>query len=166
MIIGIAGTIGAGKGTVVKYLKNHGFAHYSSSDILKEMLQEQGLPQTRLELSKLADELSKQYEGGILQLSHEHAKKDGVKDYILEAIHRESEADYIRKLGGVVLGVDADIRERYQRSVKRQEGEKDNVTYEEFVVNSEREDDGKGSGAPNIRAVEHSKNSILRLKRP
>lgn len=153
MIIGIAGTIGAGKGTVVAYLKGKGFAHYSSSSLLKEVLDERGLPATRLNLSTLADELSATHHGGVLRLSHTRAQQDGVIDYVLEAIHRESEAAYIRSIGGIILGVDADITTRYNRTTKRGEGKKDDVTFEEFLENAKREDDGKGATGANIRAV-------------
>ncbi len=152
MIIGITGTIGAGKGTVVEYLKSKGFSHYSSSGILKDLLRERGLPPTRTHLSPLADELMTTYLGGVLSLSHERAQVEGAKDYILEAIHRESEAEYVRSIGGVIWGVDADLDKRFERTVKRGEGEKDQVTYEQFVEHAKREDEGEGSKA-NIRQV-------------
>lgn len=154
MIIGIAGTIGAGKGTVVAYLKERkGFRHYSCSGMLKEILNERGVPATRANLSALADELNERYEGGVLHLAHDRAREDGAENYILEAIHRESEAAYVRSLGGIILGIDADVRTRYDRATARKEGEKDEVTFEQFLQDAQREDEGKGSGAPNIRAV-------------
>lgn len=160
VIIGIAGTIGAGKGTVVEYLKSKGFAHYSSSGILKEILQERGLPQTRVYMSPLADELMQKYPGGVLSLSHEKAQKEDKKDYVLEAIHRPSEADYVRSIGGVVWGVDADLKTRYERMTKRREGAKDDVTFEQFVADAKREDDGHGAGN-NIRAVLQDASVVL-----
>lgn len=153
MIVGIAGTIGSGKGTVVEYLKKHGFAHYSSSGILKEIVLERGLAATRLNLSTLANELMEQYPGGIFHLSNERAQRDGVENYILESIHRVSEANYIRSLGGKIIGVDADLRTRYERSVRRGEGEKDAVTFEQFEADARREDEGEGSTGPNIQEV-------------
>ena len=161
MIIGITGTIGSGKGTVVEYLKKRGFAHYSVSGILKEILKERGLPETRTYMSPLADELMKKHEGGVLFLAHERAEKSGIKDYILESIHRVSEADYVRSIGGVIIGVDADIRKRYERTVKRKEGEKDNVTFEEFLEHAKREDEGEKGTGPNIRAVLKTANAVL-----
>ena len=153
MIIGIAGTIGSGKGTVVEYLKKRGFAHYSSSGILKEMLNERQLPKTRKNMSDLANELMVEYAGGVLHFSHERAQKDGASNYILEAIHRVSEAEYVRSIGGIVVGVDADIKCRYERITKRKEGEKDEVTFEEFLNDAAREDEGKTGTGPNIREV-------------
>lgn len=153
MVIGIAGTLGAGKGTVVERLKSEGFVHYSSSSILKQTLVERGLEPTRKNMSDLANVLMEQHEGGILSLSHELAQKNKDQNYILESLHRVSEAEYIKKIGGIILGVDADIHLRYQRAILRQEGEKDNVTFEQFLADSEREDEGKTGSGPNIRAV-------------
>ena len=161
MIIGIAGTLGAGKGTVVEYLKEKNFTHYSVSGRLKEILDERNLLGTRENLSSLADELAVSYEGGILEVMHQKAKEDGVTDYILESIHRESEAEYLRSIGAIILGVNADPEIRYERTFKRQEGDKDNVTYEEFLNSIAREEEGKGEGTPNILAVLQSADFVL-----
>lgn len=161
MIIGIAGTIGAGKGTVVEYLKKRGFGHYSASAVLRGLLREQGLPETREYMSPLADELMEKYPGGVLYFAHQQAETAGMKDYILEALHRESEAEYVRSLGGVIIGVDADLKTRYERTVHRGEGEKDDVTFEEFLEHAKREDEGETGTGPNIRAVLQDADAVL-----
>jgi dephospho-CoA kinase len=153
MIIGIAGTLGAGKGTVVEYLKSKGFAHYSSSDTLRHILAERSLPIDREHMSALANELSNDQEGGVLQDSHRLSQTNKHKDSILEALHRVSEGEYITKIGGTILGVDADIRVRFDRVKTRGDSAKDNVTFEQFVADSDREDEGKTGSGPNIRAV-------------
>lgn len=161
MIIGLTGTIASGKGAVVEYLKSKGFKHYSSSDLLKEMLAKQHKPLTREYLSALADELIKEHPGGILSLSLERAKKDGAKDFILEAIHRIKEADFIKSIGGKIIGVDADLKIRYERTIARKEGEKDQVTFEQFVEHSKREDEGERHLTNNIRAVLEQADGII-----
>lgn len=153
MIIGIAGTIGSGKGTVVEYLKAKGFSHYSSSAILKDMIREQGLLETRENLSHLADELMTKFPGGILHFSHLYAEQNDDENYILEALHRVNEATYVRSIGGLILGIDADIQIRYERISKRNEGQKDKVTFEQFVIDADREDEGLTGSGPNIREV-------------
>lgn len=153
MIIGITGTLGAGKGTVVEYLKTKGFTHYSVSTRLGQILEERGLAKIRDNMSSLADEIADQYTGGALEMMHEEAKKDSVSDYILESIHRESEAEYVKSLGGYLLALDVDPKVRYERSQKRQEGEKDKVTYEQFLESISREEKGEGDGKPNISRV-------------
>jgi dephospho-CoA kinase len=153
MIIGIAGTLGAGKGTVVEYLKSKGFTHYSSSDVLRKILDERGLSSERENLSSLANELMNEYSGGVLHFSNQYATDAGDENYILEALHRVSEGEYIEKIKGTILAVDAKIEVRYKRISARQEGEKDNVSFEKFVSDSHREDEGQTGSGPNIRAV-------------
>lgn len=161
MIIGIAGTIGSGKGTVVDYLKTKGFAHYSSSGTLKEILDEKGLPHTRENLANAAEELLSTYKGGVLELNLERAEKAGAENVVLEAIHRMSEADYIRSRGGKIWGVDADVEVRYARVQARKEGAKDEVTLEQFKSDMAREEEGKGKVTSNIRSVIESADAVI-----
>jgi dephospho-CoA kinase len=161
MIIGIAGTFASGKGTVVEYLKSKGFTHYSSSGRLKEILTERGLPQTRDNLSSVAEELLSKYKGGVLEFNLERAKQDGAEDIIVEAIHRMSEADFVRSVGGKILGLDADMKVRYERTLARGDGDKDAVTFEQFKEHAEREEEGRGNITSNIRAVIESADAIV-----
>lgn len=161
MIIGIVGTLGAGKGTIVDHLKQKGFAHYSVSSILKETLTERGQPLTRDHLSSLAEELMAKYKGGTLGLALERAKKNKEENFILEAIHRMSEADFVRSVGGKILGVDADIKVRYERTVARKDGEKDSVTFEQFSEHVKREEEGQRALTSNIKAVIQSADAVV-----
>ena len=48
IIIGITGTLGAGKGTIVDYLvKEEGFDHYSVRGFLLEEMKKMGMPCSR-----------------------------------------------------------------------------------------------------------------------
>lgn len=161
MIIGIAGTLAAGKGEVVAYLKSKGFKHYSSSAILKEILTQRGLPLTRDYMSPLADELMEKYPGGILSLSFERATQDQATDFVLEALHRKSEADFVRSLGGKIIGVDADVEKRFQRTVARGDGAKDQVTHDQFLTHVEHEDEGKGATGSHIREVLNTADAVI-----
>ena len=152
MIIGITGTIGAGKGTVVEYLKSKGFAHYSSSGLLTEILKERGEMIDRDGMARTAREIRAKDPNGVPKLTYERLKKDNPKSAILEALHTVGEAEFIRSVGGVILGVDADINIRYRRISKRG-SEKDNVTFEKFVEQAKREDDGTEESGHNIRGV-------------
>lgn len=161
MIIGVAGTLGSGKGTVVEYLKSKGYTHYSSSDTLKRILTERGHPLDREHMSHLAEELLTAHEGGVLGINLEQAEKDGAQNAVLEAIHRVSEADFVRSKGGKIWGVDADVEIRFQRSVARKEGEKDAVTHERFMESIAREEEGKRDLSSNIRAVLNNADVLL-----
>jgi len=156
MIIGLAGTIGAGKGTVVEYLQTKGFAHYSSSRLLGELVEQEGNPKTRDFLSPMATRLQKQYSGGVVEKNYqEKFLKERPEHAVFEAIHRQSEAHFIKSIGGSVLGVDANFDIRYKRTVLRNEGEKDRVGYEEWVRQAHLEEEGGGDSSRdnNIRAV-------------
>ena len=60
IIIGITGTIGAGKGTVVDYLKkHHRFAHFSARQFLYKLIDEKGLERNRDNLTSTANALRK-----------------------------------------------------------------------------------------------------------
>ena len=58
MIIGITGTLGAGKGTVVDYLvQTHGFKHYSARAFITEEIKKRGLPIDRDSMVLVANDL-------------------------------------------------------------------------------------------------------------
>ena len=58
MIIGITGTNGAGKGTVVDYLvQKKGFTHYSVRDAITEEILKRGLEVNRPNLNEVATNL-------------------------------------------------------------------------------------------------------------
>jgi len=154
MIIGITGTIGAGKGAVVEYLiKKKGFAHYSCSGLLKEILEERGEIVDRDGYSRIAKELRAKDSSGVPGLAYARAQNEGARDSIIEALHSVGEAEFIKSVGGIVFGVDANIDVRYRR-ISTRGSEKDNVSYEKFIEQSKREDEG-GSDASghNIRGA-------------
>ena len=58
-IIGITGTMGAGKGTVVDYLTKppHKYLHYSARSYLNKLIAEKGMPEGRDSMRVLANQL-------------------------------------------------------------------------------------------------------------
>ena len=63
IIIGVTGTLGAGKGTIVDYLvKNKGFIHFSArEDVINKEIEKRGLPITRDNMVLVANDLRKNY---------------------------------------------------------------------------------------------------------
>lgn len=156
MIIGLTGTIGAGKGTVVEYLKSKGFAHYSLSKLLGELVEKEGNPKKREFLSPMATRLQKEYPGGVAEKSYrEKFLTENPEHAVFEAIHRQSEAKFLRSIGGKIIGIDADLEARYERTTLRNEGEKDRVSFEDFKKQAHIEDEGGGDALRdnNIRSV-------------
>ena len=113
MIIGITGTIGAGKGTIVAYLKSKGFVQYSSSKLLGELVEKEGNPKTRDFLSPMATRLQQEYPGGVVEKNYrEKFLVEKPQHAIFEAIHRQSEANFLRTVGGIIIGIDADLEQQ------------------------------------------------------
>ncbi|MEZ4195058.1 MAG: AAA family ATPase [Candidatus Paceibacterota bacterium] len=134
MIIGIVGSLGGGKGTVVEYLLSKGnFSHYSSSDLLIKILEERGETVDRDGMNRVANELRAQNPAGVPAENYKvYEANDGTSDAIFESLHSVPEVEFIKSVGGVVIGVTADSNIRYDRILKRG-SVKDGVTKEKFI---------------------------------
>jgi dephospho-CoA kinase len=155
MIIGISGAIGGGKGTVVEYLlSKQRFAHYSSSDLLIKILEERGETVDRDGMNRVANELRAVNPAGVPAENYQrYEEEDGEGDAIFESIHSVPEADFIKSVGGIVIGIKADPDIRYERILKRG-SIKDGVTKEKFIEQQKREEEGsEDQNKSNIFAV-------------
>ena len=164
MIIGITGTNGAGKGTVVEYLKTKGFVQYSVSKLLGELVEKEGHPKTRDFLSPMATRLQQEYPGGVVEkIYREKYLIEKPENAIFESIHRQSEANFLRSMGGIIIGVDADMETRYQRTQSRNESEKDRITFDNFKEQARIEEEGGGDMTRdnNIRAVINGADAVV-----
>ena len=132
MIIGITGSFGAGKGYVADYLvQKKGFAHFSARSLITKEIERRGLIVDRDTMIVVANDLRKQ--GGatyIFERLVEEAKNHG-GNAVIESIRAVAEAKYIKSQGGVVLGIDAEPKIRYERIIKRG-SETDHVSFEEW----------------------------------
>ena len=133
MILGIAGSFGSGKGTVVEYLSNTlGFKHYSASGFITEEIRRRGMPVNRDSMIVVANDLRKQHGPAyIIETLYERAQAEGGKA-IIEALRAVAEVRKIKELGGHVIGVNADPEIRYERAFARG-SEKENVPFEQFL---------------------------------
>lgn len=139
-IIGITGTNGAGKGTVVEYLvKNKGFLHFSARAFLMELLEKEGVEINRESLIEKGNELrSKHGPSALADLLYEEAKKTD-QNCIIESIRTVGEIESLRSKGNfVLLAVDADPKIRYERVVLRG-SQTDKISFEEFVEQEKME---------------------------
>lgn len=140
MIIGVTGTLGAGKGTIVEHLVNKkGFAHFSVRAFLTEEIKRRMMPINRDSMVFVANDLRERNGSGwIAEQLFERAKQAN-KDCIIESLRTAGEVETLRKKGDfILLAVDADPRIRYGRVYKRG-SETDNISYETFLENEKRE---------------------------
>lgn len=140
MIIGITGTLGAGKGTIVDYLTElQGYKHYSVRSVLIEEIKKKGLAINRDSMTSVANDLRANHSPSyIVDLLFERAQNANV-NAIIESIRTPGEVESLKSKGEFYLfAVDADSNARYSRIVQRN-SETDQVTYEEFLSNENRE---------------------------
>ncbi len=142
MLLGITGTDGAGKGSVVDYLvRHHDFTHYSSRKIIRGYVPA-GLEPTRNQLRLTANELRATHgDDFLVREALRRMSEDGVQDAAVESIRALAEAETLKAAGGILLAVDADQRVRFER-VQGRRSETDQVTFEEFTAHEvlERDD--------------------------
>lgn len=149
MIIGITGTIGAGKGTVVDFLtREKGFTHYSVRAWLLREIKQRGMPENRDSMFTLANSLrALNGPSFVTDQLFLQAKASG-GNCVIESIRTPGEIISLRNKGRFILfAVDADPEIRYQRILARQ-SETDRISYETFLENEARE---TGSGDPNMQ---------------
>jgi dephospho-CoA kinase len=151
LIIGITGTLGAGKGTIVEYLvEEKGFAHYSVRAFLLEKIRETGLPENRDSMYHLANELRSIHGPSfVTDQLYEEAARSG-KNCIIESIRTPGEIESLRKKGNFYLfAVNADPLIRYKRITIRQ-SETDQISFTSFLENEAREMDTTDPNKQNL----------------
>jgi len=151
MIIGVTGTLGSGKGTVVEYLAKRGFKHYSVREFLTREILKRGLVVNIDSMVMVANDLRERFGAGyIIEKLIERAKENG-GDSIVESIRTLGEVDALREERDAVLfAVDADIDKRYFR-ISGRASETDNLSFDEFVAQERRQINSDDPGRQNLR---------------
>ena len=150
MIIGIAGSFGAGKGAVVEYLmQEKGFKHYSASDFITEEIEQRALPVNRDSMTMVANDLRKMHGPSyIIDTLYKRAQENG-GDAVIESLRAVAEVRRIKELGGIVLGVNAEAKLRFERSMARG-SVKDSVSFEKWSEQEREESDTQDPTRQNI----------------
>ncbi len=141
IIIGITGTLGSGKGTVVKYLQDkYGFKHYSARDFISEEIIRRNMPTTRENMRSVANELRATHGTSYVaeQLYARAAAEGG--NAVIESLRSTGEILALRNKpqSFFLLAVDADQKIRYERILLRKSST-DNISFEKFLEDEEKE---------------------------
>jgi len=141
LIIGITGTIGAGKGTIVKYLiDKYKFQHFSVRDFLKKQALDRGISTPDRDVfTKIANELREQHSPSyIVDELFQQAIREG-NNAIIESIRSPGEITSLRSKGKfILLAIDALPEIRYAR-ISERKSETDHISFETFIKNEQRE---------------------------
>lgn len=154
IVIGITGTLGAGKGTVVQYLvEKYHFEHYSVRKYLTKLLLAAGVEPNRDSFTELANRLRREHHSPsylIEELYREAVKSS--RNAIIESIRTVGEIDKLESLGEFyLLSVDGDREIRYER-IQSRKSETDRISYQQFVADEEREMTATDSNKQNLSA--------------
>src|SRR3989338_10714522 len=162
IIIGITGTLGAGKGTLVERLLAKGFRHYSARSFIEEEVALRGLTSNRDNTTSVANDLRKQFGPHFIAESlYGRARADGV-DAVIESLRAPAEVEYLRKKGFFELwAIDALPRRRYVWVSKRGSA-LDNISYEKFLADEDREMHSNDPTKQNLSACIALANVVFR----
>ena len=150
LIIGITGTLGAGKGTIVEYLREKDFRHFSVRAFITDEILRRNLQVDRNSMRIVANDLRKQHSPSyIVDELFQQALESG-KNSVIESIRTPGEVMSLREKGKFYLfAIDADPEIRYKR-IRQRKSETDNISFEEFLENERRE---MTSGDPNKQNI-------------
>lgn len=151
IIIGITGTIGAGKGTVVEYLINKkGFKHFSARAFLIEEIEKRGLENNRDSMVLVANDLrEKNSPSFVADELFKRALESG-NNCVIESLRTSGEIESLKSKGNfTLLAIDADPKIRYERIIGRSSST-DNISFEKFLADEQREMESNDPNKQNL----------------
>lgn len=111
----------------------------SVTAFLIQEIEKRGMPVNRDSMVMVANDLRATYGPSYLAETLYDQAKASDKNTIIESLRAVGEVQALQNKGDFIFfAIDADPKIRYERIVLRK-GEKDNVSYEEFISNEQRE---------------------------
>ncbi|MBN2746455.1 MAG: AAA family ATPase [Bacteroidales bacterium] len=150
-IVGITGTLGAGKGTIVDYLiKTRGFKHFSAREFITREVNRRNYPVNRDTLTSVANELRRKHSPSyIIDMLFDEALEAGANS-VIESIRTPGEVESLRRNEQfVLLAVDANPVLRFER-IKLRKSETDYIDFETFLENEKREMNNQDPNMQNL----------------
>ncbi len=145
MIIGLTGSLAAGKGVVAEFLKKRGFVYLSLSDELRDYLKGGKIEITRENLQNWGNKLREEKGNAVLaRMVSERIVSQQLKSVIVDGIRNPGEVNYLREnlKSFFLVSVDAPKEVRFERMRERNR-ESDPKTLKDFLM-VDAMDKGKG----------------------
>ncbi|EKE21818.1 MAG: hypothetical protein ACD_7C00122G0002 [uncultured bacterium] len=143
IILGLAGEIASGKGTVVKYLaENHGASTRRFSTILRDVMDRLYIEHSRETLQQTSSMLRNAYGENILaKVMDKDTRDDENPIIVIDGIRRIADIEFLKENPDFkMVFIDVSLEKRYERIIQREENSDDKVkTFEEFKFDAQRE---------------------------
>jgi dephospho-CoA kinase len=143
IILGLAGEIASGKGTVVRYLvQKHNASTHRFSDIMRSVLDRLHIEHTRDSMQKTSLMLRTNFGENIFaKVMAIDIKEDKNEIIVIDGVRRIADIEFLKQNPAFKLVfVETSLENRYERIIKREENMDDkNKTFEEFKLDAQRE---------------------------
>ena len=151
-ILALVGHPSVGKDTVAEYLvSTRGYAHVSTSDIIRQYVAENNLGEPTRELLQKTGKFLRDEHGGDFLVRSGIERAAGTPT-IFSGLRTLAELEAVKTAGGICLAITADAKIRFHRCMDRGrlvEG----MTFETFMTEEERERANPDPNAQNVVAV-------------
>jgi dephospho-CoA kinase len=143
IILGIAGEIASGKGTVAKHIKEKkdGSVHRFST-VLRDVAHRMHLEENRENLQKISTIFRENFNDNILsEVIYHDAQADGHSIVVIDGVRRMADIEKLKELAHFYLVyIEAKIETRYERIIERKENSDDATkTFADFKLDHQRE---------------------------
>jgi len=136
IILGLAGEMASGKGTVAKYvMAKYGAKSFRFSTMLRDVLDRLSLEQSRNNLQILSTILRQNFgEELFARVIAEDVKKAVDEVIVIDGVRRLADIKYLKEIPQFKLAyLEADMQKRFERIIKRGENSDDaKKTFEDF----------------------------------
>lgn len=143
LILGFAGEIASGKGTVAEYLvKNHSAVSYRFSTMLRDILDRLHIEYSRDHFNRLSGALRQAFgEDTLAKAMFEDTRLDNHEIIVVDGIRRPEDITFLKNSPDFrFIYIESDIKTRYERITKRNENSDDvQKTFAEFEADHLKE---------------------------
>ncbi len=143
MVLGIAGEIASGKGTLAKYIKEKkGGNIHRFSTALRDVAHRMHLEESRENLQKISTIFRENFNDNLLsEVIYHDAQADEHPIMVIDGVRRMADIEKLRSLPDFhLIYIDTEIKIRYERIIKRKENSDDATkTFADFKLDHQRE---------------------------
>lgn len=145
LVIGITGTLSAGKDVVASILREKGFQIISLGEVIRDELNSKGIETTRKNQQDLGNQLRREHGGHVLAQRALEKYRSYSAPLVINGIRNLDEIRFLKNNADFhLIAVDAPLEIRWQRVMKRNR-DPDLLNHDRFVIDDARD---KGFNEP------------------